>query len=167
MADGLGTRFQRLARFAVVVLQAGAHRLAGRHSRTEGAHLLVRDDAGRILVVRPIYLPGEWMLPGGTVERDETPHRAAARETEEETGMRASVARLLLIDARRRRNVSFVFAGELLGGTLRAQPGEIAAVGFVARDEIRASSPRLERLLRHLDDAAEAVPVYLRREARD
>lgn len=160
MADGLGTRFQRLARFAVIVLDAGAHRLAGRHSRTEGAHLLVQDDAGRILVVRPIYLPGEWMLPGGTVERDETPHRAAERETEEESGMRTRVTRLLLIDARRRRNVSFVFAGHLEGGTLRPQPGEIAAADFVAREVIRASSPRLERLLQYLDEAGERT-VYL------
>lgn len=160
MAEGAGTRFQRLARFAVIVLEAGAHRLAGRHSRTEGAHLLVHDEAGRILVVRPIYIPGEWMLPGGTVERDETPHRAGERETEEETGMLAVATRLLLIDARRRYNTSFVFAGELRGGTLQPQAGEIAAAAFVTRDEIRAASPRLEQLLRRIDEAGEG-PIYL------
>lgn len=154
-------RLQRFAQFALVVLEAGAYRLAGRDSRTEGAHLLAHDGAGRILVVRPAYIAAEWMLPGGAVQRDETPHHGAERETEEETGMRAVATRLLLIDARRSRNVSFVFAGELRGGTLRPQPGEIAAVDFVAREEIRATSPRLESLLRQIDDV-DGTPVYLR-----
>jgi 8-oxo-dGTP pyrophosphatase MutT (NUDIX family) len=49
--------------------------------------VLVRDDQGRILVVRTTYLGPGWMLPGGRVERSETPHAAAVRETREETGL--------------------------------------------------------------------------------
>lgn len=160
MADGRTGRAERFARFSLIALEAAAHRLAGRHSRTEGANVVVHDPEGRLLVVRPTLLPGEWMLPGGRVERDETPHHAAARETEEETGMAVEITRLLLVDARRRRDVSFIFAAELRGGTLRPQPGEIAAASFVARDEIAAASPRLERLLR-LVDAAGEMPRYL------
>lgn len=151
---------ERYARFALIAMEALAHRMAGRYSRTEGAHLLVHDADDRILVVRPTLLPTEWMLPGGRVERDETPHRAAARETAEETGMRADVDRLLLVDARSRRTVSFIFAGTLRGGTLRAQPGEIADADFVTRAEIRTGSPRLERLLRRIDAVGDA-PGYL------
>jgi ADP-ribose pyrophosphatase YjhB (NUDIX family) len=160
VADRRHGRTERYARFALVAMEALAHRMAGRYSRTEGAHLLLHDDEGRILAVRPTLLPGEWMLPGGRVERDETPHHAAARETEEETGMRADVGRLLLVDARSHRSVSFIFSGTLRGGTLRPQPGEIAAADFVPRDEIRRASPRLERLLRRLDEAGES-PRYL------
>lgn len=141
-------------------MEALAHRMAGRYSRTEGAHLLIHDAEGRILAVRPTLLPGEWMLPGGRVERDETPHHAAARETQEETGMRAEVERLLLVDARSHRAVSFIFAGVLRGGRLRPQDGEIAAAAFVTRDEIRRASPRLERLLRRIEEAGE-TPRYL------
>ncbi|MEO8246916.1 MAG: NUDIX hydrolase [Chloroflexota bacterium] len=160
MAEARAGKLERYARFALIAMEALAHRMAGRYSRTEGAHLLVKDPEGRILVVRPTLLPGEWTLPGGRVERDETPHRAAARETAEETGMLADVERLLLIDARKHRDVSFIFAGTLRGGALRPQPGEIAAAQFVTRDEIRATSPHLERLLRRIDEAGEG-PRYL------
>ena len=160
MAEGRGRRLERFARFTLIALEAVAHRMSGRYSRTEGAHLLVHDAEGRVLVVRPTLLPVEWTLPGGRVERDEAPHHAAVRETEEETGIRATIDRALLVDASRRREVSFIFAGTLAGGTLRPQPGEIAAAAFVARDEISATSPRLERLLRRID-ALKSAPRYV------
>ena len=160
MAEGRGHRLERFARFTLIALEAVAHRMSGRYSRTEGAHLLVLDAEGRVLVVRPTLLPGEWTLPGGRVERDEAPHHAAVRETEEETGMRATIDRALLVDASRRREVSFIFAGTLAGGTLRPQPGEIAAAAFVPREEIATTSPRLERLLRRIDTLG-STPRYL------
>src|SRR3989337_1451366 len=73
----------------------------GRYGRIEGAHVLATDDAGRLLVVRPTYLGPGWMLPGGRVERGETPHAAAVRETREETGLEVAVHRLLLVAADR------------------------------------------------------------------
>lgn len=124
-----------------------AHLFGGRYARTEGAHVVVRNAAGELLVVRPTYLGPGWTLPGGHVERGEPPHVAAAREAREETGLEVRVTDLLLVDARRRRSVSFVFAGDLLGGELAPPVGEIAAAGFVADDEVAASSPRLHRLL--------------------
>src|SRR5688500_5913884 len=113
-----------------------------RYQRTEGAHVLATDDQGRILVVRTTYLGPEWMLPGGRVERGETPHAAAVRETREETGLQVGVVRLVLVDAHRARDVSFVFLGNVKGGELEPQFGEIAEAGWVDRDEIAAMSPR-------------------------
>ncbi len=159
MADARGSRLERAARFGLIAAEAVAHRMSGRYSRSEGANLLVHDADERILVVRPIYLPGEWMLPGGRIERDETPHHAAERETREETGIQARAGRLLLVDGRWPRNVSFVFEGALVGGTLEAQSGEIAAADWVARSVIAEGSPRLEALLRLI----EAGETYLRR----
>lgn len=132
----------------------------GRYRRTEGAHLLVTDAEGRILVVRTTYLGAGWTLPGGHVERSETPHAAAERETLEETGLAARAERVVLIDARRSRSVSFVYTGTVVGGTLEPQFGEIAEVGWVDRAEIRASSPRLDRLLDVIERAGDGV-VYL------
>lgn len=132
----------------------------GRYRRTEGAHVLVRDDAGRYLVVRTTYLGPGWMLPGGRVERSETPHAAAVRETREETGIEVRVERLVLVDAHRRRNVSFVFAATAVGGALAPQFGEIAEVGWLGREEIAASSWRLDRLLNYLDEVDGGV-AYL------
>ncbi len=160
MAEGRRGRFERYVRFAMIAVEAAAQRMAGQYSRTEGAHLLVRDAEGRVLVVRPTYAPRAWQLPGGRVERGETPHAAAERETAEETGISATARRLLVVDARRSRDVSFIFEGSLVGGTPMPQPGEIAATAFVARGEIAALSPGLERLLRMVDELGDG-PRYL------
>lgn len=137
----------------VVIEVAGL--FGGRYRRTEGAHVLVRDDQGRILVVRTTYLGPGWMLPGGRVERSETPHAAAVRETREETGIEVRLEGLILVDAHRRRNVSFVFAGTVVGGTLAPQFGEIAEAGWVSREEIERTSWRLHRYLEIIEEAGE------------
>ena len=41
------------------------------------------------------YPPGAWTLPGGGVDHGESPHAAVGRELYEETGLRASSARLV------------------------------------------------------------------------
>jgi ADP-ribose pyrophosphatase YjhB (NUDIX family) len=131
----------------------------GRYRRTEGAHVLATDDAGRILVVKTTYLGPGWMLPGGRIERGETPHGAAGRETREETGLDVRVDRLLLVDARKGRDVSFVFGGEVIGGEMEPQLGEISEVGWLERSEIASTSPKLHRLL-ELIEAGEGGVVY-------
>ena len=125
-----------------------------------GAALL---SGGRLLAARrsaPPELAGRWELPGGKVERTETPQRAAVRETREETGISVAVERLLLVDARHARDTSFVFAARLVRGRLEPQLGEIAEVGWLSRDEIAATSPRLARLLELIDEAGDGV-AYL------
>lgn len=149
-----------LPRLLIRVVLELAALFGGRYRRTEGAHVLVTDEAGRILAVRTTYLGPGWMLPGGRVERSETPHRAAARETREETGLEVTVDRLLLVDAHRRGTVSFVFAGRLVGGELSPQFGEIAEVGWLGRDEIAATSWRLDRLLGRIDGIGERIAYW-------
>jgi ADP-ribose pyrophosphatase YjhB (NUDIX family) len=144
---------------ALVAVQL-AHLFGGTYRRTEGANVLVTDDAGRLLVVRTTYSAGRWMLPGGKVERSETPQRAAVRETREETGLNVAIDRLVLVDARRARDTSFVFAAALIGGHLDPQLGEIAEVGWLHRAEIDETSPRLARLLELIDEGDGGV-TYL------
>lgn len=129
----------------------------GRYRRTEGAHVLATDADGRVLVVRPVFSGRDWMLPGGRVERGETPHVAAARETREETGLEVEVERLRLVDAHHARDTSFIFAGRVTGGRLDPQVGEIAEVGWLTREEIATVAPRLHRLLTHVDEAGDGV----------
>jgi ADP-ribose pyrophosphatase YjhB (NUDIX family) len=147
-------------RLLVRVILELAGLFGGRYQRTEGAHVLVADADGRILVVRTTYLGPGWMLPGGRVERSETPHRAAVRETREETGIEVTVDGLVLVDGHRRGSVSFVFAGRLVGGKLSPQFGEIAEVGWVARDEIAATSWRLDRLLDRIEAVGEGIAYW-------
>ena len=129
----------------------------GRYRRIEGAHVMATDDAGRLLVVKTTYLGPGWMLPGGRVERGETPHGAAARETREETGLEVRVDRLLLVDARKGRDVSFVFAAQVTGGEMEPQLGEISEVGWLERSEIAGTSPKLHRLLELIDEAGDGI----------
>ena len=53
--------------------------------------LVLHPAEGSLLMVRrswqDTFAPGKWILPGGLIERDETPGSAAVRETLEETGI--------------------------------------------------------------------------------
>ena len=62
--------------------------MAGDHLISHG--LLI--EAGRVLLLKRAsgrYLGGQWDIPGGTVEQNESPEQAAKRECLEETGIAA------------------------------------------------------------------------------
>ncbi len=150
-------RVRNLPRLLLVGLHEAANLLAGRYARAEGAHAIVRDDAGGLLVVFPIFPPRRWGLPGGKVGKRETPQVAVVREVREETGLDVVVERCLLVDAHRSRTTDFVFACRLMGGVLRPQIEEIAEVRWMGDDEIARLSPRLARLLSLLPGEGEAM----------
>ena len=50
-----------------------------------------------LLIVKPTYRP-EWLIPGGTVEANESPYRAGVREVQEELGLVLPLGRLLCMD---------------------------------------------------------------------
>ncbi len=74
-----------------------AYRIAMRQARglTMGVRVMVFDDQGRVLLIEHSYTPG-WHLPGGGVERGESAETAAARELEEEAGVRPEGRMILL-----------------------------------------------------------------------
>lgn len=59
--------------------------------------VLLRDQAGRILLVDPKYKPA-WDMPGGMAEANEPPHHAVQRELKEELGLTIHVGELLCVD---------------------------------------------------------------------
>ena len=59
-----------------------------RRAMTLGVRVFVRDEQGRILLVRHTYVAG-WYLPGGGVERGETIQQAVRKELLEECAIEA------------------------------------------------------------------------------
>lgn len=71
-----------------------------------------------LLIVKPTYRP-EWLIPGGSVEANESPHKAGIREVREELGLVLPLGRLLCVDycsaePHKSESVQFIFEGGLL-----------------------------------------------------
>jgi RimJ/RimL family protein N-acetyltransferase/8-oxo-dGTP pyrophosphatase MutT (NUDIX family) len=60
------------------------------------AAVVIRDEGGRVLVVRKRGT-SRYMLPGGKIEKGETPAQAAVRELHEEVGADLEMTRLVLL----------------------------------------------------------------------
>lgn len=67
---------------------------------TFAAHVFIFDGSKFLLLKRTkedLWMPGRWGLPGGKIEKGETPEEAVIRETKEETGINIKSPRLFHI----------------------------------------------------------------------
>ncbi|WP_135827416.1 NUDIX domain-containing protein [Halorussus halobius] len=118
------------------------------HNPTPTAAAAVVDGDSILLVERAVPPGvGEWTVPGGHLEADEQPAVAAARELEEETGVRADPAALELVGAELlapfgdKHAVSMAYAVPVddTEGTPEAGT-DAAAVRFFSREELDADA---------------------------
>lgn len=105
--------------------------------------MLIRDHAGRVLLVDPTY-KDRWDLPGGMAEANEAPRAAAARELREELELSIPVGRLLVLEWAPAREpwddqLVFIFDGGTLpidsAAALRTVDPELARLEFVSLSE--------------------------------
>jgi 8-oxo-dGTP diphosphatase len=127
------------------------------------ADALVRDAAGRVLIVDPTYKPG-WDLPGGMAEANEAPDEAVRRELREELGINLTVGRLLCVDWVPPHGpwddlLAFVFDGGTLDAEradgLRVGDDEVARFTFCPAEDLDGRLP--ERLARRVGRALDVL----------
>ncbi|MER3397722.1 MAG: DNA mismatch repair protein MutT [Chloroflexota bacterium] len=112
----------------------------GFHTALVWAGAVVTDGAGRVLLQRLGFgrRAGNWALPGGLLEADETAEEAARREVGEETGLQVQLTGLLGVFSRPGDPfLGVVYLGEVAGGELRPESGG----RFFSPEEIPWSGP--------------------------
>lgn len=116
--------------------------LASLSRKIAGSAVIFRDESGDILIVKPDYRD-DWLLPGGSIDEDESPQACAIRETEEEIGLTISNPRLVGMCYSRKENFcdgfTFFFDGGVLDDnaidTIVLQEDELLEFRFVSTEE--------------------------------
>jgi len=99
------------------------------------------ENEGKLLLVQRGIEPfmGKWHMPAGYVEVDETPHAAALRETQEESGLEVQISHLVdayfYDDDPRGNGVVLVYAATVVGGGLQSSV-ETQSARFFTPDEL-------------------------------
>ncbi|MFE3772312.1 NUDIX domain-containing protein [Streptomyces sp. NPDC059122] len=134
------------------------------------AGALFFDDQDQVLLVKPSYKP-KWEIPGGYIERGESPLTACRREVEEELGITPPIGPLLVVDwapsEAEGDKVLYVFdGGRLCPGEftkIKLAPEELLAAEFHSADWLdELLIPRLARRVRAAITAhTQGRPQYL------
>ncbi len=130
-----------------------------------GALLLIRDDAGRILVTtRRDISPPTWDIPGGFSDLGETASYTALREIKEETNLTVEIVRALGVysdpalmygrydNGDEVYGVGALFEARVVSGELQADGEETLFAAFKSPDELRAQAYLRPQTRQILDD---------------
>jgi 8-oxo-dGTP diphosphatase len=129
------------------------------------AAALFTDEAGRVLLVKPVYKDG-WDLPGGYVMPGESPRAACIREVREELGIEPPIGDALVVDwaplEGEGDKILFVFNGGSLTNDSHTRiqfvDGEIKDLRYVGIDELDTYVPaRLSRRIRTASGARHTI----------
>jgi len=128
-----------------------------------GVGAIIFDRDGRVLLIERGKPPaeGQWSVPGGKLELQETLAQAVAREVREETGLVVEVGALACVIERLATDYHFVildYHAHVIGGALAAG-SDARAARFVDPDEL-ATLPLTDGLLDVLARARATQPPW-------
>lgn len=87
---------------------------------TERARIIIVNEHDEILLVRGMIGP-KWTLPGGAIEKNESPKQAALRELHEETGMVVDPDNIRLIGVLKGRESPVNYVAHVFYGVVSRQ----------------------------------------------
>lgn len=127
------------------------------------AGALFFDDQGRVLLVHPTY-KDTWDIPGGYVERGESPAAACRRELNEELGLDRQPQQLLAVDWAPNESegdkLLFLFdCGPIIGSDIQLDTLELDHWAWVELDEL--DQYVLERIAKRIRSTAIDGSRYL------
>lgn len=121
--------------------------LSGQHKIPASAIVAIEDSSERLLVVKATY-KAYWSTPGGVIDANESPKRAALREVEEEVGLIFEAEELEFVGVTFRSGdfldtYQFIFSARVsdeMATTITLQEDEIADYAFVSKREVLEDS---------------------------
>ncbi len=120
--------------------------------KVAGAGVIFQNKEGNILLVKPDYRD-DWLLPGGSIDEDESPRDCAMREVQEEIGLTIPEPRFLGVCYSKREKFSdglmFFFYGGILSedeiDSIVLQEDELLEYRFMTHEEIHELASRTLR----------------------
>lgn len=121
-----------------------------------GAFVIILDEEEKVLLGHRRDFDA-WNLPGGGVEKGESPWEAGVRETKEETGLDVEIERVLSVTFETEHlDIVFTFLGKVVGGELMENE-EADELKWFGKDELPNTTlpnqkKRLERFLGNMGE---------------
>ena len=102
-----------------------------------GVIIVVMNEAEQVLMLRHVFHPHTpWGLPGGWLNRKESPAEGVLRELKEETGLTAVLNTIILSGLQPNPpHLGIAFLGQLQGGSLQLS-SEIVEAGWFSFDSL-------------------------------
>lgn len=103
------------------------------------AAMVIGVKENKILILRRSnkekWMPGRWNLPGGTVEKGETPRDAAKRECREESGLGADKLKLIM-RTEKPHIILWLFKAELPEDQVLLDPREALDYAWISKETV-------------------------------